>query len=288
MRKGIILAGGKGTRLYPSTMVISKHLLPIFDKPMVYYPLTTLMLAGIKEILVISTSQDIERYKSCLQDGKQWGIEIDYAVQDEANGIAEAFIIGEKFIGNSDVALILGDNIFYGHDLVHNLRKVSQSNDEAVVFAYKVKDPERYGVVEFKNEVVISIEEKPKQPKSSYAIPGLYFYANSVIEVSKNIKPSARGELEITAINEHYRAQQKLRVEVLERGFAWFDAGTHESLIDAALYVKLIEERQGMKIGCPEEVAYRSGFITGNQLNDLAEGYSISNPYYKYLKQLIG
>lgn len=284
--KGIILAGGSGTRLYPITMGISKQLMPIYDKPMIYYPLSTLMLAGIKDILIITTPEDQLQFKRLLDDGKQWGCNLQYEVQEKPNGLAQAFVIGEKFIGKDAVALVLGDNIFYGSRFSNLLQK-SADPDGAIIFAYPVSDPERYGVVEFdKNLMAISIEEKPAKPKSNYAVPGLYFYDNSVVTIAKNIKPSARGEYEITDINRKYLVDKKLKVAVLDRGFAWLDTGTFESLHDATEFVRVIEKRQGFKIGCPEEIAYRMNFIDRTQLNNLAKKFEKSG-YGEYLRRVV-
>ncbi len=285
--KGIILAGGKGTRLYPLTMAISKQLLPVYDKPMIYYPLSMLMLAGIREILVISTPEDLPMFRRLLGDGSQWGMCFEYTEQAEPRGLAEAFIIGRDFIGTDTVCLILGDNIFYGTGLPETLRKSAQLTSGAVIFAYPVRDPERYGVIEFDaDERAVSIEEKPQNPRSIYAVPGIYFYDNQVLELAANLKPSKRGELEITDINRLYLHMDQLKVEPLGRGVAWLDAGTHETLIQAANYVQAVEERQGMMISCPEEIAYRMGYIDAEKLSENASKLS-TNGYGAYLIRLM-
>ncbi|SET48515.1 Glucose-1-phosphate thymidylyltransferase [Nitrosomonas marina] len=286
-RKGIVLAGGSGTRLYPVTQVTSKQLLPVFDKPMVYYPLSTLMLAGIRDLLVISTPMDISHYERLLGDGHQWGLNINYAIQPKPGGLAEAFLIGEPYIGNDYSALVLGDNIFYGHDLHHLLLNAMNRPSGASIFAYHVHDPERYGVVEFDMEGrAINLEEKPKNPKSNYAVTGLYFYDHQVIDFAKNIRPSRRGELEITDVNRIYLEQTELHVEMMGRGYAWLDTGTHESLLEASHFVATIEHRQGLKIACPEEIAYKHGWIDATQLETLAMRLA-GNGYGRYLLQVL-
>lgn len=285
-RKGIILAGGSGTRLYPLTLAISKQIMPVYDKPMIYYPLYVLMETGIRDILIITTPRDNEMFKSLLGDGSQWGMNLEYKIQEEPKGLAEAFIIGEDFIGNDNVAMILGDNLFYGGDLKEILKRANEREDESTIFGYRVKDPERYGVVEFdENGNVLSIEEKPENPKSDYAVPGLYFYTNDVIEIAKNVTPSARGELEITSVNEAYMNMNKLKVEKLGRGMAWFDTGTHDALLETASFVQTIQKRQGLQICCPEEIAFENGWIGSDELEYLAAKLK-KNDYGAFLKDL--
>ena len=285
-RKGIILAGGSGTRLYPLTLAISKQIMPVYDKPMIYYPLSILMQADIRDVLIITTPRDEETFKDLLGDGSQWGMHFEYKIQEKPNGLAEAFIIGEDFIGEDNVAMILGDNMFYGEHLAEKLKEANEREDEATIFGYYVKDPRRYGVVEIdENGKAKSIEEKPEEPKSNYAVPGLYFYTNEVIEIAKNVKPSARGELEITTVNEEYMKRGQLKVEKLGRGMTWFDTGTHDALIETASFVQTIQKRQGLQICCPEEIAFDKGWITSDELSELSKKY-MKTDYGKYLKDV--
>ena len=286
-RKGIVLAGGSGTRLHPATLAISKQLLPVYDKPMVYYPLSTLMLAGIRDILVISTPQDTPRFEALLGDGSRWGVNLAYCVQPSPDGLAQAFVLGRQFVSNNPSALVLGDNIFYGHDLQAAVRRAASQRDGATVFAYHVHDPERYGVVAFDaDKRAVSIEEKPKIPKSNYAVTGLYFYDTQVCDIAADIKPSARGELEITTVNERYLHQQQLSVEIMGRGYAWLDTGTHDSLVEAGQFIATLEKRQGLKVACPEEIAFRAGWISAEQLERQAQPM-LKSGYGQYLMRLL-
>ena len=285
-RKGIILAGGSGTRLYPLTLAISKQIMPVYDKPMIYYPLSILMQSDIREVLIITTPRDSETFKTLLGDGSQWGMKFEYKIQEKPNGLAEAFIIGEDFIGEDNVAMILGDNMFYGEHLAEKLKQANERENEATIFGYYVKDPRAYGVVEIDEKGnAVSIEEKPAEPKSNYAVPGLYFYTNEVIEIAKKVKPSARGELEITTVNEEYMKRGQLKVEKLGRGMTWFDTGTHDALIETASFVQTIQKRQGLQLCCPEEIAFDKGWITAEELSKLAEKY-MKTDYGKYLKDV--